>query len=91
MSPSMEERLTALILRLEERLQPLENIDARLEQIISTERRIINTERVLTNLSLKLAASRFISSWVPGAIAGSISGAVVALIIEGARALNVHH
>ena len=76
-------KLDRLITRVEVRLPAVEHFDDRLS-------RVETLHKNLSNIALKLAAARVLTSWVPGAIAGAVAGATVAWIVFASAIAGAH-
>jgi hypothetical protein len=90
MSDETDERLAGLITRLEARLNLLDRLDERIARNDSTASQLAATERHLATIAWTLAATRFMASWIPGAVAGAVAGGIVAMILLGARVVGAH-
>ena len=69
-------KVDTLIHRIETRIPMVDGFDDRIT-------RCEVMTKSLANTALKLAAAKVLTSWVPGAIAGAVAGAAVALGILG--------
>lgn len=67
-----------LIHKFETRIPLVDGFDDRIARCEAT-------ARTLTNTALKLAATKALTSWIPGAIAGAIAGGTVALALLALR------
>ena len=76
-------KLDLLITRVEVRLPAVEHFDDRLS-------RVEGLHKNLSNIALKLAAARVLTSWVPGALAGAVAGAAVAWVLLASGIAGAH-
>ncbi len=79
----MTVQLEVLVSRVETRIPLVDGFDDRLA-------RAERIEKSLASAALKLAATKALSSWVPGAIAGGIAGAAAAWILLSAGIAGAH-
>jgi hypothetical protein len=78
-----ENLIRLVITKIETRIPMVDGFDDRLS-------RAEGLARSLTNTSLKLAAIRGLTSWVPGAVAGAVAGATVAWIMLSSGIAGAH-
>jgi hypothetical protein len=76
-------KLDRLITRVEVRLPAVEHFDDRLTSVEGV-------AKSLTNVSLKLAATKVLTSWVPAAFAGAIAGGAVAWVMLASGIAGAH-
>ena len=68
--------LTTIITKIEARIPSVDELETRI-------RRAEKTEAHLATLGMKLAATKALSSWVPGAVAGAIAALAVVSLLQG--------
>jgi hypothetical protein len=90
MSIETDERLAGLITRLEVGLAHLEKLGDHIARNEDVAVRLVATEKHLATIAWSLTATRFMASWIPGALAGAVAGSIVAMILLGAKVAGAH-
>jgi len=79
----IEAKVDTVITKLEAHLRVVDGFDDRIARAETLAEKLGAMERSLASTAMRLAFSKALTGWVPGALAGAVAGAVVSLILAG--------
>ena len=84
----LEGKVDTVITKLEVDRKLVDGFDDRVARVESLAAKLGDVEKSLAGIAMKLAITKGLTSWIPGAVAGAVAGVVTWVLLSGIAAAH---